>query len=405
MNNQELNSVFGADNYSPLPVVNIVKGKWCTVWDTEGKEYLDMLAGYSANNFGHCNDKLVKVAERQLWNITLTSRAFNNNQLGPFCSKLAKLCNKEKVLPMNTGAEAVETAIKMARRWGYQVKGVAPDRADIIVCDNNFHGRTTTIISFSSSAGSTKDFGPFTPGFSSIPYGNATLLETMITDDTVAFLFEPVQGEAGVIVPPDGYLTKVRELCTKHNVLMIADEIQSGLGRTGHTFACEREQVVPDVYILGKALGGGIVPLSAVVANEDIMSVFDPGSHGSTFGGNPLACAIGSAVIDMITTGEYQVNARQMGNVMLAGLQGIKSDAIKEIRHVGLWFGVDIGGKLSGGDYCREMAIRGVLAKETHYNTLRFSPPLCISEGEVHMAIGKIARAFGDKRASSGMFL
>lgn len=374
---------FSAHNYHPLPVT-IAKGDGNWVWDTDGKKYLDLLAGYSAVNFGHANPQLMNVAIEQIKRVTLTSRAFNNDQLGPFCSRLAKLCRKDKVLPMNTGAEGVESAIKLARRWGYMKKGVPQDKAEIIVCERNFHGRTITVVSFSSDQCARDGFGPFTPGFISVPFGDAAALESAITENTVAFLMEPVQGEAGVIPPPPKYLEKARWVCTKNNILMIADEIQSGLGRVGRTLACDLGGVEPDVYILGKALGGGIMPLSAVVTNDDTMEVFTPGSHGSTFGGNPLACAIGSEVIDMLNGGTYQLNAELMGQKMLDGLHNLNSPVISEIRSVGLWFGIDIDGPNSARYYGERLMEAGVLTKETHDKTLRFSPALCINEDTIY---------------------
>jgi ornithine--oxo-acid transaminase len=304
----DLEARWVAPNYAPLPVT-LVEGEGAWVVDDEGRRYLDLLSAYSALNFGHRHPRLVAVAQAQLGRLTLTSRAFRNDQLGPFAEALAELCGKDMVLPMNTGAEAVETALKLARRWGYQVKGVAPDRAQIVVCEGNFHGRTTTIVGFSSDPSAREGFGPFAPGFVSVPFGDAAALRAAVTDDTVAFLVEPVQGEAGVIVPPDGYLREVREICSDAGVLLLADEIQSGLGRTGRTFACDHEDVAPDVYILGKALGGGIVPLSAVAADASVLGVLTAGSHGSTFGGNPLACAVGREVLALLSTGELQARA------------------------------------------------------------------------------------------------
>ena len=302
-----------AHNYHPLPVV-LARGEGAWVEDVDGNRYLDLLAGYSALNFGHRNPRLVEAAEHQLGRLTLTSRAFHNDLLGPFARELADLCGMDVVLPMNTGAEAVETAIKLARKWGYERKGVAEGRARIIVMGGNFHGRTTTIVGFSDDASAREGFGPFTPGFVRVAYGDAAALAAAIDDDTVGVLLEPIQGESGVIIPPDGYLREVRRLCTERNVLMLADEIQSGLGRTGRTFACDHEDVTPDVYILGKALGGGILPVSAVVARADVMDVIHPGEHGSTFGGNPLACAVGIEVVRMLATGEPQARAAELGS-------------------------------------------------------------------------------------------
>ncbi|HEU4354251.1 MAG TPA: ornithine--oxo-acid transaminase, partial [Actinomycetota bacterium] len=328
-----------AHNYHPLPVViSSAEGVWVT--DVEGNRYLDMLAAYSALNFGHQHPDIVKAARDQLERLTLTSRAFHNDQMGPFLRDLAEMAGKDRALPMNTGAEAVETAIKSARKWGYRVKGVPDGRAKILVASGNFHGRTTTIISFSDDHGSREDFGPFTPGFVTVPYGDARALEAAFDDEVVAFLVEPIQGEAGVIVPPEGYLRRARELCTQHGALLIADEIQSGLGRTGMTFACEHEAVVPDVYVLGKALGGGILPLSAVVANDEILGLFRPGEHGSTFGGNPLACAIGRRVIEILNTGEYQRNSAELGAWLMDDLRSREIASVELVRGKGLWVGI-----------------------------------------------------------------
>src|SRR5215213_4974503 len=325
-----------AHNYHPLPVViSEAEGSWVT--DVEGNRYLDMLAAYSALNFGHRHPRLVEAAHRQIDRLTLTSRAFHNDTFPVFCRDLAELAGKEMVLTMNTGAEAVETAIKTARRWGYDVKGVAPDRAKIVVADGNFHGRTVTIVSFSTDPSAKAGFGPFTPGFEVVPYGDIDALRAAIDDDTVAFLVEPIQGEAGIIVPPEGYLQEARALCTERNVLLMADEIQSGLGRTGTTFAVEHEGVVPDVYVVGKALGGGIMPLSAVIANRDVLGVFRPGEHGSTFGGNPLACAIGIEVIAMLREGTYQRASTELGAWLAQALRAAAVPQIAEVRGRGLW--------------------------------------------------------------------
>jgi ornithine--oxo-acid transaminase len=388
----ELVERYGAHNYHPLPVVVAeASGVWVT--DTAGKRYLDMLSGYSALNFGHGHPRLLAAAKAQLDRVTLTSRAFHNDQLGPFCKQLAELTGMDAVLPMNTGAEGVETAIKLSRRWGYDVKGIAPGRAKIIACENNFHGRTTTVISFSTDPSARGGFGPFTPGFELVPYGDLDALAAAIDDDTAAFLVEPVQGEAGVVVPPPGYIKAARELCAERNVLFVADEVQSGLGRTGRTFACELDGVQPDVYILGKALGGGIYPLSAVVSRWDIMEVIRPGEHGSTFGGNPLACAIGREVLTILADGELQARAAELGTRFLDGLRGQSLSKVKEIRGVGLWAGVDL---LPGGpttrEVCETLAIEGVLAKDTHERTVRFSPPLVIDQDELDWGLERIAK-------------
>jgi len=387
-----LMETYAAHNYHPLPVV-IARAEGVWVEDVDGKRYMDMLAAYSAVNFGHRNPELIAAAQRQLERVTLTSRAFHNDQLGPFCQALAELCGMEMVLPMNTGAEAVETAIKTARKWGYTVKGVPADRAKIICCQNNFHGRTTTIISFSTEPQSRNGFGPFTPGFQIIPYGDIEALQRAIDDHTVAFLVEPIQGEAGVIVPPDGYLRQVRQLCSERNVLFIADEIQSGLGRTGYTFACDHEGVRPDIYVLGKALGGGIMPVSAVVSTRQILGVFKPGDHGSTFGGNPLACAIGRKVIEILRTGRYQNNARELGHYLLEQLRSIKSSKIKEIRGRGLWVGIEFhpsAGKAR--QYCEQLMELGLLCKDTHEQTMRLAPPLSITRDELNWALERLRK-------------
>ncbi len=376
-----------ARNYHPLPVV-LTEGQGAWVTDVEGRRYLDLLAGYSALNFGHGDKELLSVAHEQLDRLTLTSRAFHHDRLGTFSEELAALAGMDLVLPMNTGAEAVETAIKVARKWGYTVKGVPAGRARIIVAGGNFHGRTTTIVGFSGDPVATADFGPFTPGFDTVPFGDAEALRAAITEDTVAVLIEPVQGEAGVLLPPEGYLTAVREACTAADVLMIADEIQSGLGRTGHTFACEHFGVVPDVYLLGKALGGGLVPLSAVVSRREVLGVLQPGQHGSTFGGNPLACAIGTAVVRKLATGRPQRRAAELGEVFAGLLTGLPN--VGEVRTLGLWAGVDVLGR-SGRDVCEGLLRRGVLAKDAHGSTIRLAPPLVIDEADLRHAVTQLA--------------
>ncbi len=380
-----------AHNYSPLPVVAAeAHGAWVT--DVEGRRYLDCLAGYSALNFGHGHPVLLEAARDQMARATLTSRAFRNDRLGPFCRDLATLAGMDLVVPMNTGAEAVETAIKVARRWGYEVKGVPDGQAGIIVAAGNFHGRTTTIVGFSTDEVARRGFGPFTPGFTVVPYGDAEALRAAITEHTVAVLLEPVQGEAGVIVPPAGYLAAVRAACTQHRVLFIADEIQSGLGRTGSTFACDLEGVRPDIYVLGKALGGGILPVSAVVSTAEVLGVLTPGSHGSTFGGNPLAAAIGSAVVGLLETGEYQARARTLGERLRNRLEPLIGHGLDAVRTRGLWAGVDIYSALmSGRTACERLALRGVLAKETHGSTIRLAPPLVIEPNELDWAVDQLA--------------
>ncbi|MFF5975904.1 ornithine--oxo-acid transaminase [Streptomyces sp. NPDC012769] len=380
-----------AHNYHPLPVVvATAEGAWMT--DVEGRRFLDMLAGYSALNFGHGNRRLIDAAREQLERVTLTSRAFQHDRFAEFCARLAELCGKEMVLPMNTGAEAVETAVKTARKWGYEVKGVPDGHAKIVVAANNFHGRTTTIVSFSTDHEARDRFGPYTPGFEIVPYGDLTALETAVTENTVAVLLEPIQGEAGVLVPPAGYLRGVRELTTRRNVLFMADEIQSGLGRTGKTFACEHEGVVPDVYILGKALGGGVVPVSAVVADADVLGVFRPGEHGSTFGGNPLACAVGLEVIAMLRTGEYQQRATELGEHLHAELGLlVGGGAVEAVRGRGLWAGVDIvPAKGTGREISEKLMARGVLVKDTHGSTIRIAPPLVIGKEDLDWGLEQL---------------
>ncbi|MFC0601172.1 ornithine--oxo-acid transaminase [Streptomyces palmae] len=380
-----------AHNYHPLPVVVAsAEGAWMT--DVEGTRYLDMLAGYSALNFGHGNARLIAAAKAQLDRVTLTSRAFHHDRFADFCTELAALCGMEMVLPMNTGAEAVETAVKTARKWGYRVKGVPDGRAKIIVVDNNFHGRTTTIISFSTDPEARADFGPYTPGFEIVPYGDLAALDAAMDADTVAVLMEPIQGEAGVLVPPAGYLAGVRELTRTRNVLFIADEIQSGLGRTGKTFACEHEGVVPDMYVLGKALGGGVVPVSAVVSSREILGVYQPGEHGSTFGGNPLACAVALEVIAMLRTGEYQQRATELGDHLHRELNLLAGGpAVDTVRGRGLWAGVDINPTYgTGREISQKLMARRVLVKDTHGSTIRLAPPLVISKEDLDWGLEQL---------------
>lgn len=380
-----------AHNYHPLPVVvATAEGAWMT--DVEGRRYLDMLAGYSALNFGHGNRRLIDAAKAQLERVTLTSRAFHHDRFAEFCTELAALCGKDMVLPMNTGAEAVETAVKTARKWGYRVKGVPDGRAKIIVADNNFHGRTTTIVSFSTDPEARADYGPYTPGFEIVPYGDLAALEAAVDENTVAVLLEPIQGEAGVLVPPAGYLAGVRRLTAERNVLFMADEIQSGLGRTGKTFACEHEDVVPDVYILGKALGGGVVPVSAVAASREVLGVYRPGEHGSTFGGNPLACAVALEVVAILKSGEFQQRATELGEHLhheLGLLAG--TGAVEAVRGRGLWAGVDIAPSHGTGRQISERLMdRGVLVKDTHGSTIRIAPPLMISKEDLDWGLDQL---------------
>ncbi|QRX93911.1 ornithine--oxo-acid transaminase [Streptomyces noursei] len=385
-----------AHNYQPLPVVvATAEGAWMT--DVTGRRYLDLLAGYSALNFGHRNRRLLDAARAQLERVTLTSRAFHHDRFADFCTQLADLCGMELVLPMNTGTEAVETAVKTARKWGYKVKGVPDGRARIVVAENNFHGRSTTVVSFSTDPQARADFGPYTPGFTVVPYGDLAALDAAVDADTVAVLLEPIQGEAGVVVPPRGYLAGVRELTRARNVLFVADEIQSGLGRTGTTFACEHEGVVPDVYVLGKALGGGVVPVSAVVSSREVLGVFRPGEHGSTFGGNPLACAVGLEVIALLRTGEYQRRAAELGDHLhraLAPLVG--GGAVDAVRGRGLWAGVDVNPSRGDGRAVAERLLaRGVLVKETHDATIRIAPPLVISEEDLDWGLARLREVLG----------
>ncbi|MGH8827256.1 MAG: ornithine--oxo-acid transaminase [Jiangellaceae bacterium] len=387
-----------AHNYHPLPVVvTEADGAWVT--DVEGRRFLDCLAAYSAVNFGHGNPDVVAAVRTQLDRVTLTSRAFHHDVLGPFAKELGELCGKELVLPMNTGAEAVETGLKVARKWGYEVKGVAEDQATIIVAAGNFHGRTISVVSFSTDEVARTHFGPFTPGFTVIPYGDAGALEAAIDDTTVAVLLEPIQGEAGVIVPPEGYLRDVRRITTEHQVLFIADEIQSGLGRTGTTFACDHEGVVPDLYLLGKALGGGVVPVSAVVGNEDVLGVIHPGEHGSTFGGNPLACAAGRAVVAMLATGEWQRRATELGAHLHRRLNELIGKGVVAVHGRGLWAGVDIDPELmTGREACEALLAEGILVKDTHGSTIRFAPPLVVTHDEIDLAVDALARVIAANR-------
>ncbi|HNQ24968.1 MAG TPA: ornithine--oxo-acid transaminase [Phycisphaerae bacterium] len=381
-----------AHNYHPLPIV-VARAEGVWVEDVEGKRYMDMLAAYSAVNFGHRHAELLAAARAQLDRVTLTSRAFHNDQLGPCCRELAELCGMEMVLPMNTGAEGVETAIKTARKWGYQVKRVPEGKAKIITCANNFHGRTTTIISFSTDPVARNDYAPYTPGFEIVDYGKLDALRRAIDDHTVAFLVEPIQGEAGIIVPPAGFLKEALALCRERKVLFIADEIQSGLGRCGTTFCCELTGVKPDMYILGKALGGGIMPISAVVSSRAILGVFRPGEHGSTFGGNPLACAIARKVIEILKTHKYQDNARQLGDYLFGRLRAIKTDKVKEFRGAGLWVGIELHRSAgTARQYCERLTHEGLLCKDTHEQVIRLAPPLCISKEELDWALERLAR-------------
>ncbi|GHA37048.1 ornithine--oxo-acid transaminase [Streptomyces tauricus] len=379
-----------AHNYHPLPVV-VARAEGAWVEDVEGRRYLDMLAGYSALNFGHRHPALIEAAHRQLDQLTLTSRAFHNDRLAGFAESLAALTGLDMVLPMNTGAEAVESAVKVARKWAYDVKGVPADRATIVVAADNFHGRTTTIVSFSTDESARAGFGPFTPGFRVVPYNDLAALEAAIDETTAAVLIEPIQGEAGVVIPDDGYLRGVREVTRRTGCLFIADEIQSGLGRTGRTLAVEHEDVVPDVVLLGKALGGGIVPVSAVVARREVLQVLRPGEHGSTFGGNPLAAAVGSAVVELLETGEFQRRAEEAGVVLRDGLTALVGKGVRSFRARGLWAGVDIDPAIGTGREISESLMReGILVKDTHGSTIRLAPPLTITNEDLTMALGTL---------------
>ncbi|MFF3905981.1 ornithine--oxo-acid transaminase [Streptomyces sp. NPDC001848] len=381
-----------AHNYHPLPVV-VARAEGTWVEDVEGRRYLDMLAGYSALNFGHRNPVLIEAAHRQLDRLTLTSRAFHNDQLADFAEALAELTGLDMVLPMNTGAEAVESAVKVARKWAYEVKGVPADRATIVVAAGNFHGRTTTIVSFSTDETARTGFGPFTPGFRIVPYNDLAALEAAVDETTAAVLIEPIQGEAGVIIPDEGYLTGVRELTRRAGCLFVADEIQSGLGRTGRTLAVEHEGVLPDVLLLGKALGGGIVPVSAVVARRDVLGVLQPGEHGSTFGGNPLAAAVGSAVVDLLKTGDFQLRAAELGVVLRDGLTSLVGKGVVGFRSRGLWAGVDVDPAIgTGREVSERLMAEGILVKDTHGSTIRLAPPLTITEEELRSALGALEK-------------
>ncbi len=386
-----LDERWSTHNYHPLPVVIAeAEGAWVT--DVHGRRYLDFLAGYSALNFGHRHPDLVAAAVEQLGRVTLTSRAFHHDQLGLFCKELAELTGTDLVLPMNSGAEAVESALKVARKWAYRVKGVPENTAEIIVAGGNFHGRTTTIISFSTDEVARADFGPFTPGFTQAKYGDTATLAAAITDRTAAVLIEPIQGEGGVLIPPPGYLREVRRLCDANNVLLIADEIQSGLARTGTLFALDHEGVRADLYTLGKALGGGIVPVSAVVGRGDVLGVLKPGEHGSTFGGNPLACAVGRAVVKLLATGEFQERSTTLGAHLHRKLGELVGHGVAEVRGRGLWAGVEVApGGREGREISEALMARGVLCKETHETTLRVAPPLVITEAEIDHGVEMIA--------------
>lgn len=386
----KLEDTYGAHNYHPLDIV-LARGEGVWVWDVEGNKYLDCLSAYSALNQGHRHPRIVQAMIEQAQKMTLTSRAFRNDQLPLLAQELCELTGYEMMLPMNSGAEAVETALKAARLWGYKVKGIPDDQAEIIVCDHNFHGRTITIITFSPEQLYKDGFGPFTPGFKMIPYGDADALEAAITPHTAAFLVEPIQGEGGVIIPPKGYLRQAREICDRHHVLFIADEIQSGLGRTGKLFACDWEDVKPDMIIVGKAFSGGMFPISAVVGMREVLGLFKPGSHGSTFGGSPLACAVARESLKVIVEERLPERSQELGDYFKAQLQAIHSPYVKEIRGKGLFIGVELKDDVGGArPFCEALKERGILAKETHDTVIRFAPPLIIGKEELDWALGKI---------------
>jgi len=383
---------WSAHNYHPLPVV-LVKGEGVWVYDPDGNRYMDMLSAYSALNQGHRHPRIVQAIKDQADKITLTSRAFHNELFGPFCEKLCRLAGMEMALVMNSGAEAVETAVKTARKWGYKTKKVAADKAEIIVCTDNFHGRTTTIVGFSSEEQYKEDFGPFTPGFKLIPYGDLKALEQAITPSTVGVLVETIQGEAGILIPPDGYLKAALDLCRKNRVLLIADEIQTGFGRTGKMFCSDWEGVHPDLYVVGKALGGGFLPVSAVIGKKDTLGLFRPGDHGSTFGGNPLACAVGLAALDVLVDEKLADKSDEMGRYFMERLRAMNSPRVKEVRGRGLLIGVHIKDEHgTARPYCEKLMDLGILAKETHGQVIRFAPPLTITREEADWALERIAR-------------
>jgi ornithine--oxo-acid transaminase len=386
----DLEEQYGAHNYQPLDVV-LNRGQGIWVWDVEGNKYLDCLASYSAVNQGHCHPAIIRTMVEQGQKLTLTSRAFRNDQLGLFYEELCELTNSHKVLPMNSGAEAVETVIKAVRKWGYQVKGVPSDQAEIIVCTNNFHGRTITIVGFSSEEKSREGFGPFTPGFKTIPFGNAEALAETITPNTVGFLVEPIQGEAGVIIPPEGYLREAKSICEEHNIVLITDEIQTGLGRTGKLLAEEHDGIESDITLIGKALSGGFYPISAVLSNTEVLGVLRPGEHGSTFGGNPLACAVARTAIKVLIDENMIENAAVTGEYFQSGLLEIKSPYVKEVRGKGLLIGVELLPEAGGARrFCEKLMTGGLLCKETHENTIRFAPPLVITKEEIDWALERI---------------
>jgi len=386
----KLENQYGAQNYKPLDVV-LTRGQGIWVWDVEGRRYLDCLSAYSAVNQGHCHPKILRTLIEQAERLTLVSRAFRNDQLGPFYRELCELTDSHMVLPMNSGAEAVESAIKAVRKWGYKIKGIPEDKAEVIVCENNFHGRTITIVGFSTEPQYRDGYGPFTPGFKIIPFGDADALERTITPNTVAFLVEPIQGEAGVIIPPPGYLRAARQICNQHNVVLILDEIQTGLGRTGKFLAEEHDGIQSDLTLIGKALSGGFLPISAVLSNKEVLGVFHPGDHGSTFGGNPLACAVARTALKVIKEEGMAENADSLGKYFLEKLSEIKSPYVKEVRGKGLLIGVELRPEVGGARrFCEGLMEKGLLCKETHKDVIRFAPPLVIRKGEIDWALDRI---------------
>ncbi len=390
----ELEAKYGAKNYAPIPVV-ISKAKGIWVWDPEGRKYMDCLASYSAVNQGHLHPRIINAVKTQMEQLTLTSRAFYNNRLGHFLKKLCEVSGLEVALPMNTGAEAVETGIKIARRWGYRKKGVEQNKAEIIVCENNFHGRTSTIISFSNDENAAADYGPYTPGFKSVPFNDTEALDQAITKNTVAFLVEPIQGEAGVIIPDEGYLKKVREICTKHNVLLITDEIQTGFCRTGKMFCFMHDDIEPDILLVGKALGGGVMPVSAAISRHDIMDVITPGSHGSTFGGNPLGAVIGETSIDVLIDEKLDQRSEELGDYFLEEIKKINSPIFKEVRGKGLFVAIQLKDEAGKARvYTEKLKEKGLLAKETHVHTIRLAPPLIIKKDEIDWALSVLKDTF-----------
>lgn len=397
----ELENRYCASNYHPLPVM-LRTGNGVWLWDINGKRYLDMMSAYSAVSFGHSHPKLVGALTSQAQQLAITSRAFHTDKLGPFLQLLCEMTGMPKALPMNTGAEAVETAIKAARKWGYKVKGIPDNRAEVVVCRGNFAGRTTTLVGFSSEPQYRDGFGPFAPGFASIPFGDAAALEAAITSNTAAFLVEPIQGEGGIIVPPDGYLTACRDICTRHNILLICDEVQTGLGRTGRLLACDHEDIKPDGLILGKALGGGLLPVSAFLARVDVMDVFHPGDHGSTFGGNPLAAAVGTTALRILQEEKLSERAQILGKRLMDGLRAIRHPAIREIRGKGLLIGLELDPIwISARDFCEMLMHKGILSKETHETVVRFAPPLIITAEEIDNALVTIRSVFDSLKPST----